>query len=66
MPLFRRIWLSARTDWVLPVLDVLMYKGAGFVVPVAGDIKLLPGTGSNPGFREIDVDVEKGKVTGLF
>ncbi len=54
------------TGWRLPVRDVLIYKGAGFVVPVAGDIKLLPGTGSNPGFRRIDVDTETGKVTGLF
>jgi len=54
------------TGWVLPIRDVLVYKGAGFVVPVAGDIKLLPGTGSNPGFRRIDVDTETGKVTGLF
>jgi len=54
------------TGWTLPIRDVLIYKGAGFVVPVAGDIKLLPGTGSNPGFRKIDVDVETGKVTGLF
>ena len=52
--------------WVLPIRDVLIYKGAGFVVPVAGAIKLLPGTGSNPGFRQIDVDVATGKVTGLF
>jgi formate--tetrahydrofolate ligase len=52
--------------WVLPIRDVLIYKGAGFVVPVAGAIKLLPGTGSNPGFRQIDVDVTTGKVTGLF
>ncbi|MEA2067852.1 MAG: formate--tetrahydrofolate ligase, partial [Verrucomicrobiota bacterium] len=52
--------------WILPIRDVLVYKGAGFVVPVAGAIKLLPGTGSNPGFRQIDVDVDTGKVTGLF
>ena len=57
---------GAPKDWVLPIRDVLIYKGAGFVVPVAGDIKLLPGTGSNPGYRKIDVDVETGKVTGLF
>lgn len=57
---------GAPKDWTLPIRDVLIYKGAGFVVPVAGDIKLLPGTGSNPGFRRIDVDVETGKVTGLF
>jgi formate--tetrahydrofolate ligase len=57
---------GAPKDWILPIRDVLIYKGAGFVVPVAGDIKLLPGTGSNPGFRRIDVDVKTGKVTGLF
>lgn len=52
--------------WTLRIRDVLIYKGAGFIVPVAGDIKLMPGTGSNPGFRRIDVDVETGKVTGMF
>jgi len=53
-------------DWVLPVQDVLVYRGAGFLVPVAGAIKLMPGTGSNPAYRKIDVDVETGKVEGLF
>jgi len=52
--------------WTLPINDILVYKGAGFVVPVAGAIKLMPGTGSNPAFRRIDVDVETGKVRGLF
>ncbi len=52
--------------WRLPVRDILVYRGAGLVVPVAGDIKLLPGTSSNPAFRRIDVDVKTGKVTGLF
>jgi formyltetrahydrofolate synthetase len=54
------------TGWVLPIRDILVYKGAGFIVPVAGDIKLMPGTASNPAFRRIDVDVETGKVQGLF
>jgi formate--tetrahydrofolate ligase len=53
-------------DWVLPVRDVLVYHGAGLIVPVAGDIKLMPGTASDPAFRRIDVDVDTGKVTGLF
>jgi formate--tetrahydrofolate ligase len=52
--------------WELPIRDVLIYKGAGFIVPVAGTIKLMPGTASNPAFRRIDVDVETGKVQGLF
>jgi len=52
--------------WTLPIRDVLVYAGAGFVVPVAGDIKLMPGTSSDPAFRYIDVDVKSGKVQGLF
>ena len=57
---------GAPTGWRLPIQDLLVYRGAGFIVPVAGDIKLMPGTGSNPGFRRIDVDTDTGKVTGLF
>ncbi len=52
--------------WKLYVRDVLTYGGAGFVVPVAGTISLMPGTSSNPAFRRVDVDVTTGKVKGLF
>ena len=52
--------------WTLPVRDILTYKGAGFVVPVAGTISLMPGTASDPAYRRIDVDVKTRKVTGLF
>jgi formate--tetrahydrofolate ligase len=52
--------------WKLFVRDILTYRGAGFVVPVAGTIKLMPGTASDPAFRRVDVDVETGKVKGLF
>ena len=53
-------------DWELPICDIMVYKGAGFIVPVAGSIKLMPGTASNPAYRHIDVDVNTGKVQGLF
>ena len=52
--------------WKLSIRDILTYKGAGFVVPVAGAIKLMPGTASDPAYRRVDVDVETGKVKGLF
>ncbi len=52
--------------WTLPVTDVLVYQGAELIVPVAGGIKLMPGTASDPAFRRIDVDPASGKVTGLF
>ena len=54
------------TNWRLFIRDILTYSGAGFVVPVAGNISLMPGTGSNPAYRRVDVDVETGKVKGLF
>ena len=54
------------SGWVLPIRDILTYRGAGFIVPVAGDIKLMPGTSSDPAFRRIDVDTDTGKVKGLF
>ncbi|WP_298067902.1 formate--tetrahydrofolate ligase [uncultured Mailhella sp.] len=54
------------TGWRLKVRDVLIYGGAGFVVPVSGKISLMPGTGSNPAFRRVDVDTETGKVRGVF
>lgn len=52
--------------WELPIRDVMVYEGAGYVVPIAGDIKLMPGTGSDPAFRKIDVDIKTGKIKGLF
>lgn len=52
--------------WRLFVRDILTYGGAGFVVPVAGNISLMPGSGSNPAYRRVDVDVETGKVKGVF
>ena len=52
--------------WTLPIRDVLIYSGAKFLCPCAGAISLMPGTCSNPAFRRVDVDVETGKVKGLF
>ena len=52
--------------WILPVRDVLIFGGAGFLCPMTGAISLMPGTGSDPAYRRVDVDVKTGKVTGLF
>lgn len=54
------------TGWRLKVQDILIYQGAGFIVPVSGKIMLMPGTSANPAYRRVDVDVETGKVKGLF
>jgi len=52
--------------WALPIRDVLIYSGAKFLCPMAGAISLMPGTSSSPAFRKVDIDVNTGKVTGLF
>lgn len=52
--------------WTLPARDILVFTGARFLCPVTGSTSLMPGTGSDPAFRRINVDVDSGKVTGLF
>ena len=52
--------------WILPVRDVLIFAGAKFLCPMTGAISLMPGTSSDPAYRRVDVDVETGKVKGLF
>ncbi|MCX8117010.1 MAG: formate--tetrahydrofolate ligase [Desulfobacterota bacterium] len=52
--------------WVLPVRDILVFSGAKFLCPMAGTISLMPGTSSDPAYRRVDIDVETGKVRGLF
>ncbi len=59
-------WKGVPKGWRLPIKDILVYGGAKFLCPMAGDIKLMPGTGSNPAYRRVDIDVETGEVKGLF
>lgn len=51
--------------WQLFIRDILIFYGAKLIVPVAGEISLMPGTASSPNFRTIDVDLQSGKVTGI-
>jgi formyltetrahydrofolate synthetase len=52
--------------WILHIRDFLIYGGARFICPVAGNISLMPGTSSDPAYRRVDVDLKTGKVKGLF
>jgi len=58
--------LGRPRGWRLPIRSIMSYLGAGWVVPVCGDIKLMPGTTSTPAFRNIDVDVVTGRVKGIM
>jgi formyltetrahydrofolate synthetase len=56
---------GAPRGWRLPVREVRLAAGAGFVCPLCGDISAMPGLPSRPAFMDIDVD-EDGRVRGLF
>ena len=53
------------THFRLPVRDVQLRAGAGFVTPVAGDMRTMPGLPSRPAGERIDLDSD-GRIVGLF
>jgi formate--tetrahydrofolate ligase len=55
---------GAPTGWALTVSDARLSAGAGFVVAVAGDMKLMPGLPKEPRAGRMDVD-EEGNITGV-
>ena len=59
-------WKGVPKGWRLPIRDILEYGGAQFLCPMAGAISMMPGTGSDPAYRRVDVDTATGQVTGLF
>ena len=56
--------LGAPTGWTLPVREVRASVGAGFVYPIAGDMRTMPGLGSSPAATRIDFD-DNGEIVGL-
>ena len=57
--------LGAPTDHVLPVREVRLAAGAGFVVAICGDVMTMPGLPRHPAAADIQLDSE-GRVEGLF
>ena len=53
------------TGWRLPIREVRLSAGAGFVTPLAGEMRTMPGLPSKPGGENIDLDSE-GEIVGLF
>jgi methylenetetrahydrofolate dehydrogenase (NADP+)/methenyltetrahydrofolate cyclohydrolase/formyltetrahydrofolate synthetase len=52
-------------DWTLPIRDIRASVGAGFLYPLCGTMRTMPGLPSRPVFVDIDLDLETGKVVGL-
>ena len=55
---------GAPTGWTLPVREVRASAGAGFVYPICGDIRTMPGLSALPAAARIDLD-DEGEIVGL-
>jgi formate--tetrahydrofolate ligase len=55
---------GAPTGWTLPVREVRASAGAGFVYPICGDIRTMPGLSPLPAAARIDLD-DEGEIVGL-
>jgi formate--tetrahydrofolate ligase len=53
------------TGFRVPIRDVRLSAGAGFVTPLLGEMRTMPGLPSKPGGEKIDVDAD-GNIVGLF
>ncbi len=56
---------GAPTGWRLPVREVRVSVGAGFIYPICGAMRTMPGLGSSPAAFDIDID-DNGEIVGLF
>ncbi|MGA2111839.1 MAG: formate--tetrahydrofolate ligase [Anaerolineales bacterium] len=52
--------------WRLPVRDIRASVGAGFLYPLCGTMRTMPGLPSRPVFFDVDLNLKTGKVIGLF
>jgi formate--tetrahydrofolate ligase len=59
-------WKGVPTDFRLPVRDIRASVGAGFLYPLCGTMRTMPGLPSRPAFENVDIDPETGKIRGLF
>ena len=57
---------GAPRGWTLPITDVRASVGAGFIFPLCGTMRTMPGLPTRPAFTDVDIDVETGLVQGLF
>jgi formyltetrahydrofolate synthetase len=56
---------GAPTGYILPITEVRASVGAGFIYPLVGEMRTMPGLGSTPAFMNVDVEPD-GRVRGLF
>ncbi len=56
---------GAPSGFTVPVREVRASVGAGFIYPLLGEMRTMPGLGSTPAYLKVDID-DDGNVVGLF
>ncbi|KIM93050.1 hypothetical protein OIDMADRAFT_184928 [Oidiodendron maius Zn] len=57
---------GAPTGFTVPIRDVRLAAGSGYLYALAADIQTIPGLPTAPGYLNVDVDTETGEIDGLF
>ena len=57
--------LGRPKDFVVTVREIEVASGAGFIIPITGEIMRMPGLPEEPAAERIDID-ENGVISGLF
>ncbi|MCX6038003.1 MAG: formate--tetrahydrofolate ligase, partial [Chloroflexi bacterium] len=57
---------GAPSGFTVPVRDIRASVGAGFLYPLLGEMRTMPGLPTRPVFYDVDLDLDTGKVLGLF
>jgi formyltetrahydrofolate synthetase len=54
------------TGFTVPIREVRASAGAGFIYPLLGTMRTMPGLSTKSAFMDVDIDFETGKIVGLF
>ncbi|TAN36738.1 MAG: formate--tetrahydrofolate ligase [Verrucomicrobia bacterium] len=57
---------GAPSGFTLPIRDIRASIGAGFLYPLVGTMRTMPGLSTRPAYMDIDLDLKTGKIKGLF
>ncbi len=57
---------GAPKGFTIPVKEISASVGAGFLIPLLGDMTTMPGLPTRPSFYDVDINLETGKIEGLF
>jgi len=59
-------WKGVPKDYKVPIRDIRASVGAGFLYPLLGAMRTMPGLPTRPVFYDVDLDLTTGRVVGLF